>query len=215
MSNIHWNSGDNLHIIDLTGFHVPSVLIRKLIFVLDFPFCTGPDLLIGAGRTHKETRRTSTTNTLTSLREEANISPSLLNRSSSCRDRKRAKTVWGSTRILGEREAGDPSPSASRCPPLSCCWPRCLHHHCRRWNSHLQPAEPFYPEGRKRNKNKTKKHIKHNCSETGCCDRETKKTDLWCKTRVKIEGFSHGGWQGDWLSPQLIFTCHPSGHGIK
>lgn len=38
------------------------------------------------------------------------------------------------------------SPSASPRPLLSCCWPQCPRCRCRRWNSYLQPGEPFCPE---------------------------------------------------------------------
>lgn len=45
--------GKYLHIIDLAGFHIASVLICNIIFLLDLSLCVGSDLLNVQGKKKK------------------------------------------------------------------------------------------------------------------------------------------------------------------
>lgn len=126
-----------LHVIDLAGLHVASVLFSKVVFTLCLSLCTCPDLFI-IQRDKK--RRDSALNTTSShnLRRGRTHSPPPLWDTTCFRWEDSIATLWNNPIHT--------SPSASPRPLLSCCWPQCPRCRCRRWNSYLQPGEPFYPE---------------------------------------------------------------------
>lgn len=141
--------GKYLHIIDLAGFHIASVLICNIIFLLDLSFCVGSDLLNVQGKEKKNERQVLHERTSwTSLSEVANVFHPHFNQTNLCRDVMQYERTdmqpWGKTQP-------QQSPLASRRPLLSCFRPQCPHCHYRRWNSYLLPWEPFCAKNKKQN----------------------------------------------------------------